>query len=573
MESIFFEIGVVIIIATLMAYIARLIKQPLIPAYVIAGLLLGPVLGLVTNKEIITITSEIGIAFLLFIVGLEMSLKKLKNVALVSSLGGILQVLLVFIIGAATAFYMKIFTVTEAVYIGLILAFSSTMVVLKLLSDKREIDTLHGRIVIGFLLTQDVLAILALSMLATIDNFSVSVLLIALVKGLIVFLLAYLFSKRISPVIFKYAAKSTEILFLTAVAICFFFAMLFTYFEFSIAIGAFAAGVALANLPYTFEIIARVKSLRDFFIVIFFASLGLELSISGIRGLILPLLLFLLIVVLFKPLIIMAVCSIFGYKERPSFLASASLAQVSEFSLIIVAQGLLLNHISKEIFSITVLLAVVTIVMTTYLINFDDSIYQKLRKFLSVFGRLNKGHDLEFIPQRLKKDVVLCGYDRIGFSIFKKLKGMGKEVLVVDFNPEIIKALISEGTHCIYGDISDKEILDRIDLKEMKMLISTVPDKNDNIWLIKKTKEVNKRATIFVTANTVDDALELYDLGADYVILPHFLGGEHASFLIEDFSADIKKVLKTKFSHIKELRYRKKIGHEHPKHNNNYEKH
>ena len=573
MANIFFEIGVVIVIATFMAYVARLIKQPLIPAYVIAGLLLGPVLGLVTNKEIITTTSEIGIAFLLFIVGLEMNLKKLKNVALVSSFGGTLQVLLVFIVGAVIAFYTGLFSLVEAVYIGLILAFSSTMVVLKLLSDRRELDTLHGRITIGFLLMQDVLAILALSILTTIDRFSIDVLIIALVKGVIVFLLAYLFSRGVSPILFRYAAKSTEMLFLMAVAICFFFAMLFTYFEFSIAIGAFAAGVALANLPYTFEIIARVKSLRDFFLVIFFASLGLELSISGIRNLVFPLLLFFLVVVLLKPLIIMVICSFFGYKERPSFLVSASLSQISEFSLIIVAQGLLLGHISKEIFSITVLLAITTIVLTTYIIDFDDNIYRRIGRFIAIFGRLNKCRELELIPQKLKKDVVLCGYDRLGYSIFKKLKDMKKEVLVVDFNPEIIKDLISEGTSCIYGDISDVDIIERIDLKDIKMLISTIPDKNDGLWLIKKTKEANKKATIFVTAYTVDDALDLYDTGADYVILPHFLGGEHVSLLIEDFSTDIKKVLKTKFNHIKELRHRKNIGHEHPRYHNHYNHH
>lgn len=570
MADIFFEIGVVIIIAAFLAYIAWLMKQPLIPAYVTAGLLVGPALGLVTNTEIISTTSEIGIAFLLFIVGLEMNLKKLKNVALISSLGGTLQVLLVFIAGAAVAFYSGMFNIREAAYIGLILAFSSTMVVLKLLSDKGQLDTLHGRIIIGFLLMQDVLAILALSVLTTIDNFSINVLAVAIVKGIVVLLAVYLFSRGISPLLFKFAAKSTEILFLMAVAICFFFSMLFAYFGFSIAVGSFAAGVALANLPYTFEIIARVRSLRDFFVVIFFTSLGLELSISAVKNLFIPILAFFFIAVIFKPFVVMAICSAFGYKERPSFLTSASLAQISEFSLIIAAQGMFFGHISKEIFSITVVLAITTIVLTTYLLNFDNQVYQKMKWAVAPFSRLSRKQELEFIPEKLKKDVVLCGYDRTGFSIFKKLREMNQNVLIVDFNPEIIKSLASHGTPCIYGDIADPEIIDRMELKSIRMLVSTIPNKNEGLWLISKTKETNKRATIFVTANTVDDALELYDAGADYVILPHFLGGEHASLLIEDFSTDIKKILKTRFNHIKELRHRKSLGHEHPKPNNHY---
>jgi len=341
--------------------------------------------------------------------------------------------------------------------------------------------------------------------------------------------------------------------------------MLFSYFGFSIAIGAFVAGITLANLPYSFEIIGRVKSLRDFFATLFFVSLGLELTnMPGIK-LLVPLLIFFLIAIIFKPFVIMVVNSLFGYKERPAFLSAISLAQISEFSLIIAAQGLLLNHISKEIFSSTVILAISTLVVTSYLINFDDKIYAVSKSYLKVFSKLSKGGDWEYVPSKLEKDVVLCGYDRLGYAINEKLKGMGKKVLIVDFNPILIKKLMNEGAPCIYGDLGDMEIIERLDLSKMQMFISTVPDINDNLLLIQKTKEVNKSAVIFVTANAVDDALELYEAGADYVILPHFLGGAHASLIIEDFDHDIKNVLKTKFAHMKELRQRKSLGHEHPK--------
>lgn len=515
MGNVFFELGAIIIITTLVAYLARLFKQPLIPAYILAGLILGPWLGLVTDLELIRTTSEIGVALLLFIVGLEMNLKKLKHVSLVSSLGGTLQTVLVFFAGFYAATLFGIFTRIEAVYIGLILAFSSTMVVIKLLSDKKQIDTLHGRIVIGVLLTQDIIAILALSILTTVNSFSLSFLAIAFVKGAVVFLIAYIFRGAVFPIFFKYAAKSSEVLFLLAVTMCFFFSMLFTYFGFTIAIGAFVAGVAMANLPYTIEIIARVKSLRDFFATIFFVSLGLELSLIPKQSLLMPLLAFFLIAVLLKPIVIMFICSFFGYKKRPAFLSSISLSQISEFSLIIVAQGLFLGHISEYIFSIVVVLAISTLTLTSYFIDFDNKIYRRLSKSLSPFDSMSKGHELEHVPEKLEKDVILCGYDRLGYMIFEKLKKIGKKVLIIDFNPVIIRKLISQEVPCIYGDVGDVEVLEKADLASMKMLVSTIPSREDGLLLIRKTKEVNKRAIIFLTANTVDDALELYDAGAD----------------------------------------------------------
>ena len=174
--------------------------------------------------------------------------------------------------------------------------------------------------------------------------------------------------------------------------------------------------------------------------------------------------------------------------------------------------------------------------------------------------------ELEYLPRKKRKHVILCGYNRIGFSIVRTIKKMKKDLLVVDFNPEVIVKLIKEKTHCIYGDIGDTEIIDRLDIKNASMIVSTVPTKRDNILLIRSVKEVNKDAQIFLTANNIDEAIELYDEGADYVILPHFLGGEHFSYLMEDFTADINKLIKTKLAHIKELKERQGLGHGHPTH-------
>ena len=565
MVNIFFDIGLIIVVATFFAYIAKLLNQPLIAAHILTGLILGPFLGLITESATITTLSEIGIAFLLFIVGLEIDIKRLRNVGLVSSLGGIIKSLMLFGAGFLIAMALG-FVRIEAVYIGIIVTFSSTMIVVKLLADKRELDTLHGRIILGLLLMEDIIAIFVLSALTSLSNFSLIVLVISVIKALAMLVVAVFASKFIFPYLFKFAARNLELLFLLALTAVFLFSMLFTFLGFSIVIGAFVAGVSLANLPYNIEIASRIKPLRDFFATIFFVSLGLGLGIGSISKMIIPLVVFVFFILLLKPLITMFVCSFFGYKRRTSFLTGMSLAQISEFSLIIVAQGMALGHLPKDVVSFTVLLGIITITATSYFVKYEDYAYLKLGRIFKSFDRFTEEKsELEYKGNK-KGHVILCGYNRIGYNIVTTLKKLKKDILIVDFNPEVIRKLITQKIPCIYGDIGDVEVLGKLNLKDAKIVISTVPTKRDNLLLIEKTKEANKKAVIYVTASQVDEALELYDAGADYVILPHFLGGEHISVLIEKFAGNIDKVIRHKLGHIKELKERKGLGHEHPEH-------
>ncbi|MBW3000167.1 cation:proton antiporter, partial [Candidatus Woesearchaeota archaeon] len=369
--NIFYQIGILIIIATVGAYLIRLLKQPLIPAYILSGVIIGPILGLITSHEVITTMSEIGIAFLLFIVGLELNFKKLRDIGAVASVGGLIQIILLFALGFVISSSLG-FANMESIYIGLVVAFSSTMIVIKLLLDKKSLNTLHGKIIIGILLVQDVAAILAMSLLSSVDGFSILVLLFSALKAGGIILFAVLAGKYIFPYLFKFAAKSMELLFLLSLSVCFGFSLLFASVGFSIAIGAFIAGVSLANLQYNVEIISRVRSLRDFFATLFFVSLGMNLLLDTLPKIILPAIVLTLVVIFIKPFVTLFICSFFGYTKRTSFLTSISLAQISEFSLIIVAQGMLLGHLSKEIFSLSIVLAVITIISTSYMIKFDD---------------------------------------------------------------------------------------------------------------------------------------------------------------------------------------------------------
>ena len=566
MANIFFEIGSIMIIATIFAYFAKFLKQPLIPAYILTGVLLGPLLGIITNAEIINNLSEIGIAFLLFIVGLEIDIRKLKHVGLVASLGGIIQIALTSAIAFAASLALGFFAI-EAAYIALIIAFSSTMVVVKLLSDRKEVDTLHGKIIIGILLLQDIVAIIALSVIASMDNFSVGALLYSFFQGIIILMLSFGASKYIIPFIFSFAAKSRELLFISAVSLSFLYSILFSYLGFSIAIGSFIAGISLANLPYNIEIIGRIKPLRDFFSVMFFVSLGMQLIPSTFNSILKPLIALILLTVAGKTVIIMLTTSFFGYKKRTSFLTAISLAQISEFSLILAALGLSLGHLSQEIFSMTVLLAIATIILTTYFIKYEEEIYRNISGALSFLDKISwKNMENEDIPIAKNYEAVLCGYNRIGFSIVKTLKKMKKGILVVDFNPEVARHLSAQNIPSIYGDIGDIEVLERLNFRKAKIVISTVPAKSDNLLLIGFARKQNNKITIFVTASQIQEALDLYDAGADYVVMPHFLGGNYVSVLIEKFDDGLNKLLEHKLQHIKELRERHILGQEHPGH-------
>ncbi|MAG39023.1 hypothetical protein CMO90_02950 [Candidatus Woesearchaeota archaeon] len=558
MNEIFFDIGMMIIFATILGYIGRLLKQPLIPLYILAGLIIGPIgFGWITDSEIISTLSEIGVAFLLFVVGLELEIKKLKDIGNVIIVGSIIQIVSMFLIGLIVGGWLGL-TGTESIYIGLIISFSSTMVVIKLLSDKNELDTLHGRIIIGILLMQDVFAILALSSLQTINNFSSVFLLTAILKAIGLILIAYFSGQYIFPKLIKISARSQEILFLTAITICFSFGIISVLIGFSVAIGAFLGGVALANLPYNLEIASKVRTLRDFFSTIFFVSLGMKLVLNNLSSWIIPLIILTIIIIILKPLLTTIILSFFGYKRKTSFMTSISLAQISEFSFIIVAQGAILGHISSELLSVTTILGIITISITTYFIKFDNQIYHASNKYLKPFESLSKvNKKLAHIEEKPTHKILMIGFDRMGYTIAKSLRKMKKDFLVVDFNPDIIKKLISKKQPCLYGDISDVDIMKMLRLEQVEMVISTIPDPIAARLLIKKVKEKNKEAKIIVSALEIEEALKLYKEGADYVIIPHLLGGHQVGIMLEDVSDDIEKLIETKVTHLKELRERR----------------
>jgi len=350
MTSLLIDIGIVIIIATILAYFARYIKQPLILAYMLAGIVIGPLgLKLISDQANIAVLSELGIAFMLFIVGLELDIKKLTHLGFVTFTAGIGQIIFTFAVGYLIA--LIFFSKVVALFVAAALTLSSTIIVIKLYSDKNELGTLHGRIVLGILLAQDLVAVFLLAALTGADGFASQAIMFSILKGLIMIIIAFA-AGYLFKYVFKPIAKSQELLFLSAVAWCFFLIFVADQFKFSIAIGAFLAGISLASLPYNIEIIGRTRSLRDFFATIFFVSLGMQIAFNGVGTLLIPAIVFSMFVIVGNPLIVLIISGLLGYKGRTSFLAAIAIAQISEFSLILVAIGFARGMLSQDILSL-----------------------------------------------------------------------------------------------------------------------------------------------------------------------------------------------------------------------------
>lgn len=547
-----YGIGIILASAAILAYISSILKQPLIPAYIIAGVIIGPELakvlsipgytGLVSDYTLIQMLSELGITFLLFVVGMEIDLSRLKDVGFVTTFGTIAQVLASFSLGVFGAVYFG-YPFMTCIYLGMIVAFSSTMVVIKILQDKDELETLHGRIMLGFLLMQDLLVVMAMSIVGNIEHFSLDVILIALLKGLGLFSLAIVSSRYIIPSYIKNISKDPEVIFLSSLFIAFIFCTLSYLAGFSIAIGGFIAGISLAVFPYNLQIIGRISSLRDFFATIFFVSLGMQLVLVDIASLVGPIILFSFIVVVLKPIITTSIITVFGYGGRSAFIAGTGLAQVSEFSLILAAVGYATGVFSMQMVSLTTIVAVITITLTSYFIRYHNALYNTFSvifKPLDYVRRL-KTDQLENMPENkeeLNDHIIICGAHTMGQGIIEVLLKFRQQFMVVDYNPSLVKKLIDKNIHCSYGDIGQIEVLDKLNFKNAKLIISTIPDIDENKQLIEKCVENNPDTDIFVTANTVEDALELYDDGADYVILPKLISSEKiAHYLKQIFTS------------------------------------
>ncbi len=542
-ETIFAELSLVIVLGTVMALIMRIIRQPLIIGHILTGIIVGPsVLHLVKTPDTIEVFSSIGIALLLFIIGLGLNPRVIKEVGKVAMFAGILQV-------AATAGFawgggiILGFTRTESAFLGVALAFSSTIIILKLLSDKKEQNRLYGKIAIGMLLVQDVLATVALLFVTSQGGgvFSFSQLSWLVVKGAAIAVPLMVIGNLVLPRLHKLIAGSQEFLFLFAIGWGFGSAALFELSGFSLEIGALIAGIALANLPYTQEISARLRPLRDFFIVVFFISLGTRLVFEHISALVPAIVIASLITIVLKPLIILVIMGLMGYTKRTSFKAAIAMAQVSEFSLVFVILGNRQGLIGNDLVAVVTLVALISIAASSYLIIYSDKLFVVFEKYLSMFERRKTHFEQESLHHY---ELVLFGYQRGGHEFVKVFQSLKKKFVVIDYDPEVIDTLETHKINFLYGDATDIELLEEAGLDKAKLVISTLSDFDSNLFLMRLIEKINPKAVVILHAESFEEATELYELGASYVVIPHYIGTEKIGSFIRK-------------SHLKKSEFRK----------------
>lgn len=555
MGNIFLNLTIILCIATFLTLIFRLLKQPAILAYVLTGVILGQIgfFNLDTTETLHSL-SEIGITLLLFMLGLELRLNDLKSVGKIALLTGIGQIFFTSIIGFFIAMLLG-FSTIASVYISIALTFSSTIIIVKLLSDKKDLKSLYGRISIGFLLIQDFFAIVALILLSGLNNssseiFSLGNLGAIVLKGAILFAAVIYLSKTLLPKLVDKVADSIEVLFLFSIAWAFGISLLVSspLVGFTIEIGGFLAGIALANSTESFQIISRVKSLRDFFITIFFVNLGASLVFADMIEIWVPALIFSGFILIGNPIIVMAIMGFLGYRKRTSFLAGLTVAQISEFSLIVIFLGSKIGHLPNNVVSLVTLVGVITFTISTYMILGGNKLYKLLQRPLSIFERKHVKSERIVLSEEdlsnLDNHAVLIGGDQMGQSILDLIQEENRSVVVIDSDPDILKKLEHKKVHRLFGDVSDLDIQERANLNKAKLVISTVPDLDDNLMLLRELKQENQKAKIIVMALDSHDARILYSAGADYVVLPHLAGGKQIAEIIKNNRLDDIESLK-----------------------------
>lgn len=532
-SSIFTQLSIIIVIGGVISVLMRLLRQPLIIGYILTGIVAGPsVLGLIHDKTVFEAYSEIGITLLLFIIGLGLNVGVIKSLGRVSLMTACAILAVVGGIGILAANLLG-FTPTEAMIIGFALFFSSTIIILKVLSDKRELTRLHGQIAMGVILVDDVVATFALLFVAaagTAGGLGVSDIATLLLTGAGLGLGLALFSTKVMPHFIKFLAGSQELLFVFTIGWGFGVATLFDLAGFSHEVGALFAGVSLASLPYATEMAARLKPLRDFFIVLFFVVLGENLGFEALNQSIVPAIILSLIVIIAKPLVVMSSLGALGYTKLTSFKAAINLSQVSEFSIILVVFAVSVGLVDPQLTAIITLVALITISTSTYLMKYDDDIYRLLESKLHIFERKNiKEH------QRKKQTfpIILFGYHRGGHEFLQAFRDMKQRYLVVDYDPEVIEHLDRQGIRNTYGDATDEELLHEINANKAKLIVSTVTEMGVNRALLGYLRYHNPTAVFICHADSYDQAADLYRHGATYVMLPHFLGSERIGGFIK----------------------------------------
>lgn len=535
MESIFVQTSALLAITVGIAFVTRMLRQPLIVAYIVAGIIAGPfILNLLHGDHALYGTfAQFGVVLLLFIIGLNLNFNHLRSIGKVSLITGIGQV--VFTAGIGTVLLLAMhMQLTAALYLAIAITFSSTIIIMKLLSDKKDADTIYGRYTIGLMLVQDVIAVLlviVLGMLKGGEDGGAEAIAIFFAKLAGVVAILYFISEYFLPKLLDKIADSSELLFLFALAWCFGTASAMYLFGFSLEIGAIVSGIALSSSPYQLELGSRIRPLRDFFLILFFIVLGSEMGLSSIQDVATPAIMLSAFILVGNPLILYILFRRLKFTRRNSFLAGLTAAQVSEFGFVILFAGRQAGHIQGNEVAIFTAVAITTIFISSYLISYNEQIYRILLPFFRLFGK-DKYRQIERGAQHY--DAWIIGYHRIGMKVAEAMRALETKFAVIDFDPVAVERLRKDDTPFYFGDVADVEFLEGLPMSRSALIVMTIPAVDDQINLMQFVRKSNAKALIIGNAYHRTDAEKLYEHGADFVMMPHFLGAQWISQILRD---------------------------------------
>ena len=528
MHGVFGEFALLLLMSAAAGAVSLWLRQPVLIAYIVIGIVAGPaVLGVVTAHDQIDLLAQVGVAVLLFVVGLKLDLQHIRHIGPVALATGLGQLSFTIVIGFLIILAMGKGWV-EALYVAVALTFSSTIIIVKLLSDKREIDSLHGRIAVGFLIVQDLAVVVAMMVMSALRGDGGEGSLLALAGSLALRLGVaavgmYLLMRYVLPRVVDRMAQSQELLLIFAIAWGTGLAALGEWSGFSKEAGAFLAGFSLASTHYRDAINSRLTGIRDFLLLFFFIDLGAKLDFSTLGGELWPAVALSLFVLIGNPLIVMAIMGYMGYRKRTGFLCGLTVAQISEFSIIFVAMGISLGHIDNGALGLTTLVGLITIAFSTYLILYSHPLYEKLAPWLGVLERKRPHRELAVATERhdlREADVIVFGLGRYGSRLALGLKEAELKVLGVEFDPEVARALRRQGLPVRYGDGIASEFLESLPLKYTRWVVSTLPDLASNRDLLRGLRELHFTGEVAVVAREEFDGASLKALGAPTILYP-----------------------------------------------------
>jgi Kef-type K+ transport system membrane component KefB len=547
------SVGISISVAAALAFVGNWIRQPLLLAYLLAGVLIGPRIGfgLISDQASIETVSEIGLILLLFIIGLELDLKKLLSAGKPVLVTGVLQFPLCVALGLA--FFIPFgFRMSGGdfglLYLAVCLAISSTMIVVKLLYDKFELDTLPGRITLGVLIFQDVWAIVVLGIQPNLLNPQFGKLLGSLASGVLLVAVTLVISKTVLPRLFRSVAKLPELVLIGSLAWCFIVCAAANAVGLSREMGALIAGVAISTFPYNLDVVAKVVSIRDFFVTLFFVALGMQIPMPT-PALIGMALLASAFLIASRFVVVFPILRALRQGHRASLLPAINLAQMSEFSMVIAAIGLGYQHIDQRTVSLLIFVFAITSVTSTYLIGSSHPLQERLAAWLRKAGikDLDDGRRTDTEKSALAgKDVVLLGFFTEASALVHEYEmaqhPLLDRLLVIDFNPDVHAELTRRGIACKYGDVASMQTLHHAEVHDAKLVVSTIPDTilkgTSNLRLLQQARRLCPHASVVVTASRAASALELYDAGADFVFVSRLQSAAQMAAILEQGLAD-----------------------------------